>query len=588
MDPLPVLFEDSTGSGADTPLTFPSSPTREDNDGRKSVNGDLEGDGLEDWELSQDPLDLINCQEEEYRMSPLPPSSIPRTRPPSEHLEPTDGLFELDENKHSTVPSPSQVYPILPQPSHSPAPFPLPLHSKSPSPEPQQANTDGDAALAATLHAAASTQPIRALRQRQPHQQRPYTYDLLQYKRQMKRVPEAIVKMRHIEQDLRDHRDQRRKDGYRSEEESQEQEYRPPSEQEEDPRRSGQQRASLVVSATGAGDALIPDLPESSDDEEINDTRREAKKAEKERKKKERETERAEKEKERAEREKKSRLKSFPIKEKQQSRKRPRSLSAETRKSATRNATPGPSNRRHTRTPSPLPQPSPSDVDEVPMWDAWKSDDAPPSSHNVSDRDYRRSGSFDDHNLSPGPIPVSPMQHLSPSPLRKISRSRSRSHSTPHVPDLEVDSDYSGSASSRADLSESNAKKRKQLKALGRMVPRFMFPALGLNSDGDPISQPFNRKGMGKQQQIVNVSSDEEDADVRPGVARVRMGKGDLRPVMGDSESESEGGRGQSPLVPFDHHLDSELLHDPSPSKSYDVYNPLANSFSSSKVHTTT
>ncbi|KAF8825931.1 hypothetical protein HHX47_DHR6000457 [Lentinula edodes] len=551
-EPLSVLFEPMADSGVETPLSFPPSEDEKENDDRRENEDIVAGVVGDDLEMSQDPLNLLD-HDRELNLSPLPPSSAPRILPSPQHstVEDAGDLLHFHDGREiSPVPAHSPLPPPLdraPSPL-SPPTFPPSTHSPLFSPPPRPQSTDGDAELARVLHDddAVGTNK-RNLRKRGEHQRRPYTFDKILYMQQMKNVPEAVVTARYLEKEKRTDREQRRRDGYLSEEESQEQEYQPPSDPEEEsqmPQPRIRQKGDSVT--TGVGNELLPSMSESSD-EDMRGLRKEARQIEKQKRRKEKEAKRAEKEREReekriaAEKDKGSRTKSFPVRDKEREARKERTKPAGNQ----RNATPGPSD-RHDRTLSPAPEPGPSsgilhkrtaghneDDADMAFFDDWKSDS---SSHSnpprVDQFDY-------DDNVGSGPGSASPLPHLLNSPPPSmISRPRSRSRFTSQTT---VNSGHVDDSDNDSSSDSGDAKENRQLKTLGRLYPRFMLPAFGVNTRARLSSQP-GEQGNQRQASLRISSDDEEDSDnLRPGLARVRVRRGNIRPIKGDTESEDDG-----------------------------------------------
>ncbi|KAJ3995359.1 Mus7/MMS22 family-domain-containing protein [Lentinula boryana] len=550
---LSTLFEDLTDSGAETPPTFPPSE-----DGKTDVHSENEpGDNgreveLNDWEMSQDPLDLID-HEDQVGLPSLPPSSASQILP-FVHIVKKDADDLL--NFHNSP----QILPVLDRPSSPPLersqipdplllcslPLPRSIRSVSPVFHLQGQNTDGDAELAHALHEDGTTSSKRNLRKRGEHQRRPYTFDKLIYMRQMKDVPEALVTARHLENESRAGREQRRRDGYLSEDESQEQIYRPPSDLEEEsqiPQRRVQPMGTSV--ASGVADELLPSMPETSD-EEMRDLRQEARRLEREKRKKERESKRAEKERTReekltvAEKERRIRIKSFPVRDKEQGTDSEKINLVEKQ----RNATPGPANRRHVRTPSLAPEPESSNFPQ-PSVELNEGEIDSPFHGDIQAPSQIQSpnGQFDDDGtvgFGPGPASSFPCSPSSP-PLSVRSTLRIAADSGP-----EDDSDD--------DSSSPDSKEKRQLKTLGRLYPRFMLPAFGVNSNTRSSSQGKEPK---PKQSSHHVSTDDDGDDgLRPGIARIRVRKGNSRPVKGDTESEDDKCSEKAPMD-FDSHSHS-------------------------------
>ncbi|KAH7873038.1 Mus7/MMS22 family-domain-containing protein [Lentinula edodes] len=551
-EPLSVLFEPMADSGVETPLSFPPSEDEKENDDRRENEDIVAGVAGDDLEMSQDPLNLLD-HDRELNLSPLPPSSAPRILPSPQHstVEDAGDLLHFHDGREiSPVPAHSPSPPPLdraPSPL-SPPTFPPSTHSPLFSPPPRPQSTDGDAELARVLHDddAVGTNK-RNLRKRGEHQRRPYTFDKILYMQQMKNVPEAVVTARYLEKEKRTDREQRRRDGYLSEEESQEQEYQPPSDPEEEsqmPQPRIRQKGDSVT--TGVGNELLPSMSESSD-EDMRGLRKEARQIEKQKRRKEKEAKRAEKEREReekriaAEKDKGSRTKSFPVRDKEREARKERTKPAGNQ----RNATPGPSD-RHDCTLSPAPEPGPSsgilhkrttghneDDADMAFFNDWKSDS---SSHSnpprVDQFDY-------DDNVGSGPGSASPPPHLLNSPPPSmISRPRSRSRFTSQTT---VNSGHVDDSDNDSSSDSGDAKENRQLKTLGRLYPRFMLPAFGVNTRARLSSQP-REQGNQRQASLRISSDDEEDSDnLRPGLARVRVRRGNIRPIKGDTESEDDG-----------------------------------------------
>ncbi|KAJ4473730.1 Mus7/MMS22 family-domain-containing protein [Lentinula aciculospora] len=537
-EPLSLFFEAMTDSSAETPLSFP--PSEDENDQSKHANKD----GLDDWAMSQDPLDLLIREQ-----SPLPSSSANQTLSSSQHLAEDDLLDFHDHRGSSPVharlssPPPTNHSPIAdPHSSRSlftPTASPHLTISLSPSPHPPPGaqGTNSDAELARALHNDEAAGSRRGLRERREHQLHPYRYDQLVYMQQFKNAPEALVTTRHLEKERRADREQRRRDGYLCEDESQEQEYRPPSDLEEESQMPQQRIRHDVTS--GVGDELLPSMSESSG-EEMKDIRKEARHIEKEQRRKKKEAERAAKKREsedRREKDRKNRSRSFPmrVKERDTSRDRMRNQ---------RNATPGPSNHRHARTPSPTPDPGPSsgirqqlsarpneDEDiEISLLNDWKSGSPFPADTHDADQVQSHNGHFDyGDDIAPSFGPASDFPPASSS--RSQSRPASQAIADP-VPGDYFD-DYSSSDSV-------DAKEYRQLKTLGRMYPRFMLPALGVKSGTRSSVQHVERHNQRQASHHQNSTDDEDDYGLRPGLARVRVRKGSFGPIKGDTESEDE------------------------------------------------
>ncbi|KAJ3898749.1 Mus7/MMS22 family-domain-containing protein [Lentinula edodes] len=551
-EPLSVLFEPMADSGVETPLSFPPSEDEKENDDRRENEDIVAGVVGDDLEMSQDPLNLLD-HDRELNLSPLPPSSAPRILPSPQHSTVEDAgdlLHFHDGPEISRVPAHSPSPPPFdraPSPL-SPPTFPPSTHSPLFSPPPRPQSTDDDAELARVLHDddAVGTNK-RNLRKRGEHQRRPYTFDKILYMQQMKNVPEAVVTARYLEKEKRTDREQRRRDGYLSEEESQEQEYQPPSDPEEEsqmPQPRIRQKGDSVT--TGVGNELLPSMSESSD-EDMRGLRKEARQIEKQKRRKEKEAKRAEKEREReekhiaAEKDKGSRTKSFPVRDKEREARKERTKPAGNQ----RNATPGPSD-RHDRTLSPAPEPGPSsgilhkrttghneDDADMAFFNDWKSDSSSHSNRpRVDQFDY-------DDNVGSGPGSASPLPHLLNSPPPSmISRPRSRSRFTSQTT---VNSGHVDDSDNDSSSDSGDAKENRQLKTLGRLYPRFMLPAFGVNTRARLSSQP-GEQGNQRQASLRISSDDEEDSDnLRPGLARVRVRRGNIRPIKGDTESEDDG-----------------------------------------------
>ncbi|KAJ7026270.1 hypothetical protein C8F04DRAFT_117652 [Mycena alexandri] len=137
-----------------------------------------------------------------------------------------------------------------------------PSAQSSPS---SQLHDDRDPALALAL-----PESRYSFRRREERQQRPYKYDNAKYEKQFSHYPEALVR----KHSLRRH--QRRDQDY---EDDQTQAFEPGNDVEE--RRRGRSRSPHRTERTWADDHL-PALPSS--DEEVDETRRAAKKLEKEKK----------------------------------------------------------------------------------------------------------------------------------------------------------------------------------------------------------------------------------------------------------------------------------------------------------------
>lgn len=167
------------------------------------------------------------------------------------------------------------------------------------------------------------------------------------------------------------------------------------------------------------------------------------------------------------------------------------------------------------------------------FFNDWKSDS---SSHS----NPPRFDQFDnDDNVGSGPGPASPLPHsLHSPPPSLISRSHSRFHFTSQTTG---DSGYVDNPDNDSSSDSGDAKENRQLKTLGRLYPRFMLPAFGVNTRARLSSQPRER-GNQRQTSLHISSSDEEDSDnLRPGLARVRVRRGNIRPIKGDTESEDDG-----------------------------------------------
>ncbi|KAF5369216.1 hypothetical protein D9757_010043 [Collybiopsis confluens] len=496
-EPPPSLFDETVAS-ANSPLTFPGS----------DLDTQEEGDGLQDCEMSQDPLDFLG-HPEQASLSPLPPSSIP-----PDAKDPSEDLPHFDE---STLPSQSsaenmvEIEEALPDqnelctqdstritgiPGLSPSTR-AHSHSASASPQPQASHSDLDAAFAQSLGP-------RSLRQKSAKQRNPYTFDHRQYAKLMEGNPEAMVKTRHIE------REPRRRERYLSEaESSQEQEFRPPSDDEEE--------SQPFAPNSGNGAALVPDLPESSEDEELSEARREAKKTDKEKKRAERETKRAEKEKENP----RSTARELPSEKTRQRTREEGSLHIP------RNAIPRPSGRLGNHDTS----------------------GSPPHAGNV--------GAMGCNLNDSGPEPV-PSCSSSTSQGTPVSARQSpiNDRATPEI---------SSDSGSESENVKSRLRKKKQIKVLERMFPKFMLTSFGLRTMTDARQQ----KDKGKQLQSSLADSGDEDGSLRPGQARIRLRKGARPPgvIRGDTESESESDEGEMPhpSVSYDHRPWMDSVLEPSP-----------------------
>ncbi|KAJ3760305.1 Mus7/MMS22 family-domain-containing protein [Lentinula raphanica] len=543
-EPLSTLFERDTDERAETPLSFPPSEDEDPAGQKDNEHGDV---GVEDvWEMSQDLLDLIG-HEEQTSLSPLPPSSIPQTSSSSVHPTEENVDGPLDSHQSPTT---------LPVSLHSPSPVPPPASIHDPSPSlhslfsprsvsPPVPNTEGDAELARSFHEGDSAMPKRNLRKRGEHQRRPYTFDKLMYMQQMKNAPEALVTPRHLEKERRSEHERRRRDGYVSEDESQEQEYQPASDLEDESQiPQDRVRHSEFDANPAAGDELLPSLSESSD-EEMRDLRKEARRNEKERRRKEKDAKRAEKARLRdekaatAEKEKVIRMKSFPVREKAQRTDKEDTNHVED----PRNPTSGPSHLRPTHAPSstPEPEPEPSRLHRRSFMEADEGDfsnigtpNSAPHGDNQPASSFKASDwRFDnDDTVGSGPDSAS---HFPPSrsssPIFLPSRS---------TPEKSADSDLSSDPDSGSG-SHFNAKEKRQLKTLGRMYPSFMLPALGVKTGTHVLNQEKERTR--RQASTVASTDDDENHDgLRPGIAKVRVRKGNSKPVKGDSESEEEKG----------------------------------------------
>ncbi|KAJ3852450.1 Mus7/MMS22 family-domain-containing protein [Lentinula lateritia] len=590
-EPLSVLFEPTADSGLATPLSFPPSEDEKENDEKRENEDIVAGVAVDDLEMSQDPLNLLD-HDRELNLSPLPPSSAPRILPSSQHstVEDTGDLLHFHDGRGiSPVPAHSPSPPPL---DRAPSPFSPPIlppstHSPSFSPRPRSQSTDGDAELARVLHdddAVATNK--RNLRKRGEHQRRPYTFDKILYMQQMKNVPEAVVTARYLEKEKRV--DRERRDGYSSEEESQEQEYQPPSDPDEEsqmPQPEIRQKGDSAI--TGVGNELLPSMSESSD-EDMRGLRKEARQIEKQKRRKEKEAKRAEKEREReekrivAEKDKGSKTKSFPVRDKEREarkeRTKPAGVGLVYGLSNKRNTTPGPSDRRHARTLSPAPEPGPfsgilqqstrrnEDEADMSFFRDWKSDFSSHSNPPRADQLHPHNEQFDyDDDVGSGPGRASLPDLLNSPPPSLIFRPRSRSHFTSADSDHVDDSD-DGSSSDSGDAKES-----RQLKTLGRLYPRFMLPAFGVNSRAR-LSGQSRELGNQRQASLRISSDDDEDSDnLRPGLARVRVRRGTLRPIKGDTESEDDSTK-MAPVT-FKSSFSSFSPRSPSPLDSRDQRN---------------
>ncbi|KAJ3984155.1 Mus7/MMS22 family-domain-containing protein [Lentinula detonsa] len=556
-----TLFEDLTESGAETPLTFPLSEDGKTDGHDENEPGDNgTEDEPNDWEMSQDPLDLIE-HEDRIGLPSLPPSSASQILS-SEHIVKKDADDLLNFHNSPEIlpvldrpPSPPLERSQIPDPlSLSSLPLPRSIRSVSPVFQLQGQNTDGDAELAHALHEDGTTSSKRNLRKRGEHQRRPYTFDKLIYMRQMKDVPEALVTARHLENESRAEREQRRRDGYLSEDESQEQTYRPPSDLEEESQIPEERVEPMGPSvASGIADELLPSMSETSD-EEMRDLRQEARRLEKEKRKKERELKRAEKEIMRegnltvAEKERRVRIKSFPVRDKEQGTDNEKTNLVEPR-----NATPGPANRRHVRSPSLAPEPESSTCPQpsvepnegeidISILKDWKSDS--PFHGDIQTPSHMQSsnGQFDDDGavgFGPGSTPSFLSSPSSP-PLSVRSTLGTAADSG-----LDDDSDD--------DSSSPDSKEKRQLKTLGRLYPRFMLPAFGVNSNTRSSSQGKEPKPRQSSRHVSTDDDDDGDDGLRPGIARIRVRKGNSKPVKGDTESEDDKGSEKAPMASDSH-----------------------------------
>ncbi|KIK61545.1 hypothetical protein GYMLUDRAFT_563965 [Collybiopsis luxurians FD-317 M1] len=551
-EPPSALLEETLAS-KDSPLSFPSSDPVQDEEALDVG----EGDGLDDWEMSQDPLNLLSYQEQDEQdvLSTLPPSSPhPGVAGASDdlldfddsslHLPPSLGQLEtlttpLNGDTHKNAsPLPSRPPLAAVESPEPPLSRPYPASPPPSSLQHQAPENDADAAYARILQAG------RTLRTRRVDQQHPYTFEFMKYKRQMEGNPDAIVKPRHVG------RETHKREGYWSDaEETQEQEFRPPSDEEES-QVLPQGRRHQASAPASAGDALVPALPESSDDEEMRDLRREARRVEKERKRKEREERRANKEKETRDKEMQARSKAFPVKGNEQRTRRERPASV---KHSKRNPTPNPAGRPYARDTSPAPESSPSvDIHRGSgepydsIFGPWKSDE-----------DDSSSGLFStngDHSGVGRNVEDLGSKFSREAGLSGSSRASRHSKSPPLNPAADAGSMAIVSSGPDSDSSESESenerqrrKKRKQMKALGRMFPKFMLSTFGIRKLGsDPNSDTQQKRDRGEQQQISLIDSDDEDGAVLPGKARVRLRKGNrlLKAVKGDTESDSEKDEG--------------------------------------------
>ncbi|KAL1731095.1 Mus7/MMS22 family-domain-containing protein [Schizophyllum commune] len=361
-----------------------------------------------------------------------------------------------------------------------------------------------------------------SLRKRNAANMNPYTLDQKKYTYLMRNNPEAIVKLRNFA----------RRHGFAAEENDEEESQEFIPEEPHRRRQSADARSRSRDKELSPGEAELldefdVDLPRRNEFlKEFQRMERESKRREREEKKKAKEAEKARKEEERARRDEERRRKELAADER-----RRRQLRAanghreEARSRSSRSPTPGPSRQGDSASPVSLLSPLKfANVFEQYMQDRTM-----------------RSPSPDTRPWDVSPRPLSPID----SPPRVASTSppaASRANSPLDVEESDdehaADDANEGSDESGEDNADPievvDPEGRKKLKALRRVLPRFMWSkAL---KKAPPQAKPQRSQTRAP---TADASDDDRDVPLQPGQSRVRIvaRPRDVRDIKGDPES---------------------------------------------------